>query len=539
MTSPTLRTEWDDARLDAAFRNRFSVVTPANLGERIHHGLAGARPTRWTLRLSPFATGVAVAVAIVAVVVVGSSLLNVGPGKSPTPGVTSPNPSSSPASPPVTGQSEVTPPKTLLRVTTKPVSLPSGGTVDMPDQAQNLTVQSAADAIAVRDRGVDSSELAVSGWFERNVVPCALRVDNAELDKCSYDFTWLMAAPEQLSVTDATGAGSVHAPVGPAINLVTDWLPAKMGVPEQVALFGHFDDPAAARCSPDRQQVCRDRFVVDLVAWTVGSLPSDVPGFLDELTVKSVAQALAWRDNSDEPGAELAVAGWYDPVLASLNCNEFWAPPLMGYCATVNQYLMAGPEPIVQGRQQAPVVTPTSLAFNVAFGGGGGLQPSGRQMPDPGEFAPTEIVLIGHFRDRRAALCPADVRQVCLDTFVVDTGAWQDGHTWDLTRDTTTVPIAVPTFTPPQRAAISGFLAAPGPYQVINVGAIAGDQIGGEEPTMVQSTEIDFTGSICLIKVIQRGTPGTSAPDILAIDPTGKIYTDRGDGVWVLSGLNP
>jgi hypothetical protein len=427
----------------------------------------------------------------------------------------------------------------LLRVTSKVVSLPSGGTAQVPDQAQNLTVQAVADAVTVRDGGVDSSELAVSGWFERNVIPCPQQADNAELAKCIYGFTWLMADPEQLSVTDASGAGFIHGPTGPGINVVTDWLPAKMGAPEQVVLIGHFDDAAAASCTADLQQVCRDRFVVDLVAWTVGSLPSDVPGFLDELTVKSVGQALAWREDSYEPGAELAVAGWYDPVSAPPTCSEPWAPPLMGHCNAAVQFLMAGPEPLASGSFSRFVGPPKSLAFHVAFGEPG-VQPGGREMPDSGQFGPSEIVLIGHFSDRRATLCPADVRQQCLDTFVVDTYAWQDGRTIDHTAETTSIPVADPPLTAPQRAAIGRFLAAPGYYRVISVTTVAGEAINGYEPTMAQTAEIDFTGSICLIYVVDATTNGPR-PDVLAIDPTGTIYTDAGDGTgrWVSSSLNP
>jgi hypothetical protein len=43
-----------------------------------------------------------------------------------------------------------------------------------------------------------------------------------------------------------------------------------MSVPTPVVFIGHFDDPRAEGCRPEHLQLCRDRFVVTVVAWADG-----------------------------------------------------------------------------------------------------------------------------------------------------------------------------------------------------------------------------------------------------------------------------
>ena len=42
--------------------------------------------------------------------------------------------------------------------------------------------------------------------------------------------------------------------------------------------------------------------------------------------------------------------------------------------------------------------------------------------------APAHVVVLGHFDDRRALLCPSAETTACRDRFVVDTGRWVDGR---------------------------------------------------------------------------------------------------------------
>ena len=46
---------------------------------------------------------------------------------------------------------------------------------------------------------------------------------------------------------------------------------------------------------------------------------------------------------------------------------------------------------------------------------------------DVGPPEPVEIVVVGHFDDRRSSLCPDDVEDACRDRFVVDRVAWVSG----------------------------------------------------------------------------------------------------------------
>lgn len=147
-------------------------------------------------------------------------------------------------------------------------------TTDFPAVADDLTVVTVADAIAVQqvEAGTD---VAVSGWYEQApFLPCrAPDPESVPLlnGNCNIDRAWLMAEPE--SVVDGP-------PSGPAIHPVFDgraagWTqPAADGqssTPNQVVFVGHFDDPRAADCQLQDLQLCLDRFVVTEVPWADGA----------------------------------------------------------------------------------------------------------------------------------------------------------------------------------------------------------------------------------------------------------------------------
>lgn len=498
MSSPTLRADWDEARLDAAFRTLFSGAIPPDLGERIHGGLVGVRPQS-TFRLSPLAAGLAAALAIVAVVVVGSNLPNVGPGRTATPApVTTPAPTSSAPQPSATTGSTHVP-------------FPSQVTVGVTNVV--LPVISVSDALQIRGRGADSSEIAVSGWFVKNVVPCPERPGaTTSLEQCIADFTWLMAAPEQLSTTDATGAGSVHAPTGPAFNVSGVFQPAEPGVAEPVVLIGHFDDAQAATCLPADRRLCADRFVLDQVAWTTGSLPDGVPGYLGDLVVISVNDAIALRESHES--LEVAVAGWYQ-IRAVPFCGVAPAPvgPILGGCPLLVQYLGADPASITP---KDALVVPPGPAINVAFDGI--PRPSVEQYGEK----PFEAVFIGHFADPRWILCPKDHRAECRGRFVVDAIAWVGGTTASL--PVANDEAAGHAVTSSQQASLDAFLRPSSMTTVISTVTVLGSHVDVLEPGITSSTSIDVSGVV----VIVHGYDNLNNPhgsQTFAIDPAGAVWS--------------
>lgn len=143
------------------------------------------------------------------------------------------------------------------------------------------------------------------------------------------------------------------------------------------------------------------------------------------LPVIDVPAALAVRD-AGEDDRELAVRGWYSPIFPiDTVCPAMYvrkdSPVQPDNCPIWWAVLMT-----------EPVTEPESLsARRDAFGRPlvgdalemdlDALDRSGLPVVrSAGPAEPTEIVVVGHFDDRRSRLCPPNVEQACRDRFVVD-----------------------------------------------------------------------------------------------------------------------
>ena len=251
--------EWDEERLDAAFRARFDVAAPDGLADRIRAATAAAgRSARFAwfaLRGVP-ALGSA-AVAALAVVAVAVVALN---------GVVRP-PTTSPTASPGSGAVASVVPAATRAAESIPTSITAPGG---SEAQQVLTVE---EAIATRSTDQLGQELAVGGWYEMNAVPCPMYPDaTSELEDCAINFTWLLQDPEQLSVRNTDGSGEIRPPTGPGINLVLafiTWTPPAANGPTPIVVTGHFNDSRADQCpAGDRRLRCQSLFVVDSVLWT-------------------------------------------------------------------------------------------------------------------------------------------------------------------------------------------------------------------------------------------------------------------------------
>jgi hypothetical protein len=153
---------------------------------------------------------------------------------------------------------------------------------------------------------VDDRELAVKGWFTpAPLISCGPAPTAAPLSplqrQCPDRSQWLDQDAESLiHVQGDTLTNS--APRGPALNpdlegLDTSWAPALPvtgtdadSTPTDVVFIGHFDDRRAALCPAGEQAACRDRFVVDSVAFAKGQ---PVPRSLVRLTETPASSSVA------------------------------------------------------------------------------------------------------------------------------------------------------------------------------------------------------------------------------------------------------
>jgi hypothetical protein len=259
MTERPTTMDWDDDRLAAAFVARDDLRPAAYrlIAPTLELVAAARRPTvvRWVPAIRPALAVIAMAVLIGGVAISGSRS-NVA---LPTVGLTS-QPSTARATPAST-----------------PSSVPTAG----PETALGLPIITVADAIAVRDAGVDDRELAVRAWF----MPVTIRmfcpfmqhqVRPVQLG-CGDGFNWL--TQEKESVLRTVGGTTEYVqPKSPAIHPSFDLLggtwptyalrlcaPNCQPGPTSIVAIGHFDDRHASGCKASERTQCEDRFVVDRV----------------------------------------------------------------------------------------------------------------------------------------------------------------------------------------------------------------------------------------------------------------------------------
>jgi hypothetical protein len=146
----------------------------------------------------------------------------------------------------------------------------------------------------------------------------------------------------------------------------------------------------------------------------------DAPAEVLGLSMRSVEDAIVIRDAGVDD-RELAIKGWFSPV-PPISCPApaTWpVTPVEPNCPDQWVVLMARPEVIttveangfVGGLPKGPSIQIDLDDLDMTW------QP---RLPDLGPAHPVEVVVIGHFDDRRAFACPAAVAAACRDRFVVD-----------------------------------------------------------------------------------------------------------------------
>lgn len=137
------------------------------------------------------------------------------------------------------------------------------------------------------------------------------------------------------------------------------------------------------------------------------------------LPILTVSEAIAVRDAGLDD-REIAVSGFLGagPVFF---CAFNPAPPNPTELRCSHSWLMERPESLLTvgvGESVASGRNPSGPALSPSFA----LvdAPPGNRMQRDGNSIPTAVVLIGHFDDRRAAMCSAESLGSCRDTFIVD-----------------------------------------------------------------------------------------------------------------------
>jgi len=169
-----------------------------------------------------------------------------------------------------------------------------------------------------------------------------------------------------------------------------------------------------------------------LAGTTAGEAPPELesragPAEVFGLEVISVPAALEVRDSGADD-RELAVRGWFSPI-GPISCPApaTWpVSPVEPNCPDQWVVLMEASGSLVTVTDSGfESRLPTGSFFQIDLDDlDRAWQP---RLPTLGPAEPVEIVVIGHFDDRRSDVCPGEVRAACEDRFVVDRVAWVDG----------------------------------------------------------------------------------------------------------------
>ena len=145
----------------------------------------------------------------------------------------------------------------------------------------------------------------------------------------------------------------------------------------------------------------------------------------------TVSAAIAIRDGDGATDRELIVTGYLSPM-PILFCpfDPSDRNPTQLGCPQSFQWLMEQPEILMTiGSDTKVGGPPEGPAFHPSFAL---VEPPNVPIPTTGPAEPVPVVLVGHFHDRRAALCATDPlpdrQQPCADVFVVDRVAEVNGE---------------------------------------------------------------------------------------------------------------
>jgi hypothetical protein len=164
---------------------------------------------------------------------------------------------------------------------------------------------------------------------------------------------------------------------------------------------------------------------------TLGATPThqaDAGSLFDgALPIVGVREAIALRDAGTDD-REIAVRGWFTPA-PLMSCGgeatKVFVSPVQLRCPDQLVWLTEDAESLIQtSGNRTDTVTPSGPAINPDMDD---MWMPALEMPVAGGSTPIDVVVAGHFDDRRAGLCPPAEQDACRDRFVVDSVAMVRG----------------------------------------------------------------------------------------------------------------
>ena len=213
-----------------------------------------------------------------------------------------------------------------------------------------------------------------------------------------------------------------------------------------------------------------------------------LPGSVDGLPIVHVTDALAVRD-AFAANTELAVQGWFTPA-PPLTCTPVPPNPLQRQCPDRLDWFTEDAESLIHVNGGTLTTSdPVGPALNPLLDGldpswitpltfSSSRQPAARRAN--GDSVPTDVVFVGHFGDRRAALCPAAEQHACQQRFVVDSVAYVHGQPIAMSpAHLTTMPRVSSV------ADIEAVLAHEAPQSpILSMAVVGGAELAQMEPTL-------------------------------------------------------
>ena len=168
------------------------------------------------------------------------------------------------------------------------------------------------------------------------------------------------------------------------------------------------------------------------VGVTATPIEQALPGNVFGLPIVHVRDAVAVRD-ADAANTEMALQGWFTPASPDSCGPPPTAPllsPLQRECPGRTVWLTEDAESLVHvNGDTLTISSPVGPAVNPFLDGlDTSWVPALPQVGTDGGSTPADVVLIGHFGDRRADRCAATEQAACRTWFVVDSVAYVHGQ---------------------------------------------------------------------------------------------------------------
>lgn len=256
-----------------------------------------------------------------------------------------------------------------------------------------------------------------------------------------------------------------------------------------------------------------------------------ITGLAFDLPVIQVTDAIAIR-NAGTDDRELAVQGWFASMMASCpapNVNPI--NPLQVGCPDGFVWLMERAESVAsRSGNQTTFSAPSGPALNPDMDDiDRSWEPADSGLDANGDSTPLDVVFVGHFDDRRAALCPKAEVDACRDRFVVDAVASVRG---------VPQPLSVVRYASPTSpvAEVEAIVANEAPQSPILSALV----VDGNDPRLTESEPTLANGQGRLIERpilwVVRVLESERVVTYIVVDGTDAIYEMTQDGEAVQVG---